>query len=180
MTDEPSRTGEPNEEDPDLDEQDLGEEGEADEAEGAPDPGSGADGDPVRIDKWLWAARFFRTRSLAGSAITGGKVQLNGERAKRSKTVRVGDLVTIRKGAYTFEVTVRALAQDRGGAPDAQLLYVESEASIEARKHIAEQFALARAAALPPVKGPAFTGKGRPTKKDRRALQRLKGDPDFS
>jgi ribosome-associated heat shock protein Hsp15 len=134
-----------------------------------------ADG-PVRIDKWLWAARFFKTRSVAATAIAGGKVDLNGVRAKRSKVVHVGDRISVRKEPYLFELTVRGLSHHRGPAPEAQRLYEESEASVEARKVIAEERALERAAALPPVKIPV---KGRPTKRDRRALARFKGEPDL-
>ncbi len=130
----------------------------------------------VRVDKWLWAARFFKTRSIAATAVTGGKVELNGERPKRSKHVHVGDALVIRKGIYTYEITISRLTERRGGPALAQTLYEESEASKQARAELAEQLALERANSLPPVPRPRFA-KGRPTKRDRRAMLRIKTDP---
>ena len=121
--------------------------------------------EPIRIDKWLWAARFFKTRSLAADAVTGGKIEVNGARAKPSRTVRVGDKVSIRRGAYEWTVVVRALAKLRGPAPEAQLLYEETEESIRKRERAAAQLKLERS--------PEFHSTGRPSKKDRRAVLRF-------
>lgn len=122
----------------------------------------------VRLDKWLWAARFFKTRSLAATAIENGKVEVNDDRVKRAKLLRRGDVVRVRKGPYEYVLTVKELAEKRGSATAAQALYQESEASKQARAELAEALALARAAAPTPI------FKGRPTKKDRRALARFK------
>ena len=119
-----------------------------------------------RLDKWLWAARFFKTRAIASDAIESGKVEVNGERPKRGKAVKVGDLIRLRLGPYEHHVVVRALSARRGPAAQAQLLYEETEASLQARTLLAE-----RLKAAPP---PLFTEKGRPTKKERRDLRRLK------
>jgi ribosome-associated heat shock protein Hsp15 len=119
-----------------------------------------------RLDKWLWAARFFKTRAIASDAIESGKVEVNGERPKRGKAVKVGDLIRVRLGPYEHHVVVRALSARRGPAAQAQLLYEETEASLQARTLLAE-----RLRAAPP---PLFTEKGRPTKKERRDLRRLK------
>ena len=123
---------------------------------------------PVRIDKWLWAARFFKTRALAVEAIEGGKVELNGEKVKRAKLVHVGDRVRLRFGPYEHHLTVLSLSEHRGPAPVAQLLYSE-DADSKARR---ETLALR-------LKGqaPLFReGSGRPTKKERRDLGKLKGE----
>ncbi len=119
-----------------------------------------------RLDKWLWAARFFKTRAVAADAIESGKVEVNGDRPKRGKAVKVGDSVRVRLGPYEHHVTVRGLSARRGPAAQAQQLYEESEASLEARHLLAE-----RLRAAPP---PLFAEKGRPTKKERRDLRRLK------
>jgi len=90
------------------------------------------EGEPTgkfRLDKWLWAARFFKTRSLAAEAVEGGKVRLNGNRAKPGRAVRVGDEVAIRRGPYQWVIKVRALSLKRGPAPQAQSLYSETEES---------------------------------------------------
>ena len=121
----------------------------------------------VRIDKWLWAARFFKTRSLAAEAVAGGKVKVNGERAKPAKTIRVGDEVRIRIEAFEHVIRVQGLSERRGPASAAQLLYEESEESKAARKELAMQLAANK------IYTPA--DKGRPSKKDRRDLMRLKG-----
>jgi len=122
----------------------------------------------VRLDQWLWAARFFKTRSLAAAAVDGGKVELNGEKAKRSKLVRQGDRLRLRHQAVEFLITVTALAAKRGSAGIATGLYQEDEASRVARERSAEQHRLAAQlhGGLPP---------GRPTKRDRRELGKLKG-----
>lgn len=122
--------------------------------------------DRVRIDKWLWAARFFKTRSLATEAADGGKVEVNGETAKPSKAVKVGDEVRLRQGPLEYRLVVRGLAERRGPASVAQSLYEETEASRQARERTAEQLRIAPAAFV-------WEDKGRPTKKDRRELQRL-------
>ncbi len=120
----------------------------------------------VRLDKWLWAARFFKTRSLAAAAIDGGKVEVNGERAKRAREVRAGDTVRVRHGAFEHVVLVRGVALRRGSATVAQELYEETPESAAARAAKRDQLAL-----LPAAFSPAA---GRPTKKDRRALRRFR------
>ena len=119
----------------------------------------------VRVDKWLWSARFFKTRSLASQAVEGGKVKVNGERAKPSKEVKPGDRLLIQVGEVEWEVQVLALADKRGPAEVARLLYEESEASQLRR---AERAANRRLQVDP---GSAI--KGRPTKRDRRLIHRF-------
>jgi ribosome-associated heat shock protein Hsp15 len=121
----------------------------------------------VRLDKWLWAARFYKTRGLASDAIAGGKVQVNGERAKRARPVQLHDEIRIRQGPYEHHVVVRALSARRGSAAVAAQLYEETPASRAAREAMAVQLKSLHAAFVP--------DKGRPTKKDRRELGRLKG-----
>lgn len=128
---------------------------------------SGAD--RVRIDKWLWAARFFKTRSIAADAVTGGKVELNGERVKPAKLVQAGDELRVRLGPYEHVVTVRALSERRGPASVAATLYEETTASVAARAKHAEQLRMAPAVFV-------YEEKGRPTKKDRRDLERLRDE----
>jgi len=118
--------------------------------------------DGVRLDKWLWAARFFKTRSLATEAVNGGKVELNGLRPKPSKDVKVGDQLRIRLGAFVHAVTVRALAERRGPASAAALLFEETAESIAERERLREQHRLAPTA--------QYEDRGRSTKKDRRAM----------
>jgi ribosome-associated heat shock protein Hsp15 len=124
------------------------------------------DSDRVRLDKWLWAARFFKTRSLATEAVTGGKVEVNGERAKPAKAIKPGDEVRLRLAPYEHILIVRALAERRGPASVAQTLYQETEASRQTRERLAEQMRLAPGTFV-------YEDKGRPTKKDRRELTRL-------
>jgi len=114
----------------------------------------------LRIDKWLWAARFFKTRSLAAEAVESGKVLVGGVRVKPAKTVGVGDMLEIRAGKFRYEVEVFGLSNKRGGAPDAQRLYRETEDSRAQRAAIAAQL---RAEPQP-------QWKGRPTKRDRREI----------
>jgi ribosome-associated heat shock protein Hsp15 len=121
----------------------------------------------VRLDKWLWAARFFKTRALAAEAIEGGKVEVNGDRPKRARPLQVGDELRVRLGPYEHIVTVRALSGRRGPAMQAAGLYQETEASRSAREERALQLK-----SLHSLFGPE---KGRPTKKDRREIERLKG-----
>jgi ribosome-associated heat shock protein Hsp15 len=126
-----------------------------------------SDDSRVRLDKWLWAARFYKTRSLAAEAIAGGKVEVNGERTKRARPVQVGDEIQIRQGPYRHIVVVRELSARRGPAVEAAGLYQESEESRSGREALAIQLK-----ALHQAFGPE---KGRPTKRDRRAIDRLKG-----
>lgn len=119
----------------------------------------------LRIDKWLWAARFFKTRSLAIAAIESGKVEVNEIRVKPAKTIDAGDLVAIRLGPYQFVVEVLGLSDKRGPAPQAQKLYREIEESIKRREELAFQ----RKAQAQNV-----TREGRPTKKERRDIDRFK------
>lgn len=121
---------------------------------------------PVRVDKWLWAARFFKTRSLAADAVDGGKVQVNGDRAKPSKTVRPGDEVRVRIGPYEHTVLVTGTGERRGTAAEAARLYEETEASRAAREKLHWQLHAAAPAMEPE--------KGRPTKRDRRDLERFR------
>ena len=121
----------------------------------------------IRIDKWLWAARFFKTRSLAAQAVEGGKVRLNDERVKAAKAVRAGDRMAIRIGAYEWSITVRTISDRRGPAEAARGLYDEDEQSREQR---AAAVAKHRAGIEPQ----AASG-GRPEKKQRRALRRVRG-----
>ena len=121
----------------------------------------------VRLDKWLWAARFFKTRALASEAIGGGKVQVNGDRAKRARPLQVGDEVRVRLGPYEHLVMVKALSARRGPAAVAAELYQERPESVAAREALALQLKTLHAAFVPE--------KGRPTKRDRREIERLKG-----
>jgi ribosome-associated heat shock protein Hsp15 len=127
-----------------------------------------SEGDRLRIDKWLWAARFFKTRSLASAAVESGKVLAGGIRVKPAKAIGLGDQLEIRNESGTFVVYVRGLADRRGSASVAQLLYEETEASKAARTEAAAQRRLNPA--------PDPYAKGRPTKKDRRKMERLRED----
>jgi ribosome-associated heat shock protein Hsp15 len=118
----------------------------------------------MRIDKWLWAARFYKTRSLAQQAVEAGRVKLNGERLKPAKELRCGDRLDLHIAAQDWAVTVRALSDKRGPAVVAQTLYEESA---ESRARRAEQSALRKISAEP-----EFGRHGRPTKRDRRQLER--------
>jgi len=119
----------------------------------------------VRIDKWLWAARFYKTRSLASQAIELGRVRIDGERIKASRAARIGETIVIQLGESRMHVVVRALSSIRGPATSARLLYEETEESVRLRTRRAEQgrFGTEPARALP----------GRPTKRDRRRLSDL-------
>ena len=133
-----------------------------------PDASADDADDRVRLDKWLWAARFFKTRALAAEAIAGGKVEVNGDDVKRARPVRVGDRIRVRLGPYEHHVTVLALSGRRGPAAEAALLYEESAESREARERLAWQLKHA---------APTFDyEKGKPTKKERREWERWKGD----
>jgi ribosome-associated heat shock protein Hsp15 len=126
----------------------------------------------VRVDKWLWAARFYKTRALAVTAVEGGKVQINGQRVKRAKLVHPGDHVRIRQGPYEYDLTVLEVAERRGPAVEAAALYRESDESRRRRQEL--HFQLKHAAP------PTFRTKGRPTKRERREIdhwKRGKGEP---
>lgn len=127
--------------------------------------------DATRIDLWLWTARFFKTRALAAQAVESGRVELNGQKTKRAKPVHPGDELRIRLGPYQHHVTVLGTSRRRGPASEAALLYRETAESAAARAQLAEQHRLAA----------RFVGErspGRPTKRNRRELGRLKGrDP---
>jgi ribosome-associated heat shock protein Hsp15 len=120
----------------------------------------------MRIDKWLWAARFFKTRALAQTAIEGGRVKVAGERVKPAKELRRGEQLQITLGDMAWEIVVAALSERRGPASVARTLYEETEASRAARE--------AKLDALRLQIEPARGLKGRPTKRDRRALDRLR------
>ena len=122
----------------------------------------------VRVDKWLWAARFFKTRSAAQQAVEGGKVKLGSERIKPAKEVRVGDELAIQIGAHLWTVRVAQLSDKRGPATVARTLYSEDEASRAQRE---EQLALRKFAA-----DPAQERHGRPTKRERRQLERWRDE----
>jgi ribosome-associated heat shock protein Hsp15 len=120
--------------------------------------------DSVRIDKWLWAARFFKTRSMATDAVECGKVRLNGDRIKPARNVKVGDILDIDNGATEWEVEVYGLTDKRGSASVAQTLYAETAQSIAQRQKKTEQRQFFRE--------PSAALKGRPTKRDRRQLDK--------
>ena len=119
----------------------------------------------VRLDRWLWVARLFKTRALAGEAIAGGKVQVNGGRAKAAKQIQVGDAVRVRKGPFEYHLTVRGLAERRGPPAVGAALYEEDPATKLLRERLAEQLRIA-----PSIR---YEGKGRPTKKRRRKIDGL-------
>lgn len=123
---------------------------------------------PVRIDKWLWAARFFKSRALAQDAVESGRVLLEGERVKVARPVRVGDRLHIRIGDVEQQIVVRQLSERRGPAPVARELYEETAESIARRQALVQQRRLAPEPAL-------WIEHGRPTKRDRRVIERLKG-----
>lgn len=120
----------------------------------------------IRIDKWLWAARFFKTRSLATDAVGGGKIKLNGAPTKPARDVKIGDKLDIFNGETRWSVVIQALAEKRGSAAEARLLYAETAESLAARE--AEQ------ARRKFTQEPAAEIHGRPTKRDRRQMDRLR------
>ena len=122
---------------------------------------------PARLDKWLWAARFFKTRSQAAEAVEGGKVEVNGDKPKRSRTIKPGDRIRIRLGPFEHRITVRGVAQRRGSAAVAAELFLEEPDSRAARERLAEQHRLAAQ-----LHGGA--SRGRPSKKARRDMERWK------
>ena len=119
----------------------------------------------MRLDKWLWAARFFKTRAVAAEAVGGGKIEINGERAKPSRIVRPGDRLYIRRGPFEWTVVVKDISRLRGPAPQAQGLYEETEESARQRA--------ATAAQLKRERPPAFAPSTRPSKRDRRVIARF-------
>lgn len=121
----------------------------------------------VRLDKWLWAARFYKTRGLAVDAIEGGRIEVNGERSKRSKLVNVADKIRIRMGPYEHVVTVKGLSERRGPASVATKLYEEDPESIKQRA--------VTAAHIKAMNANTGYDTGRPTKKDRRDIRKLRG-----
>jgi len=122
----------------------------------------------MRLDKWLWAARFFRTRSLAQQAVAGGRVQLNGDRTKPAHEVKAGDSVIVRVGDWRWEVKVKGLSDRRGPAEEARKLYDETAESRAERERVSD---LRRWGTEP-----AADLKGRPTKRDRRRMEELDRD----
>jgi ribosome-associated heat shock protein Hsp15 len=124
--------------------------------------------DETRIDKWIWAARFFKTRSAATEAVAGGRIEVNGAAAKPSRSVKPGDRIRIRIGPIEYQLTVKAIGERRGTAPAAQALYEESPESAATRAKIAAERRFASA--------PAYEEKGRPSKKNRREMDRWKGE----
>ena len=129
------------------------------------EPKAKADFVKLRLDKWLWAARFYKTRSLAKQAIEGGKVQCDGTRAKPSKEIEVGVEVRLRQGLDERTVVVSALSEQRRGAPEAQLLYTETAESIKQRETLSEQ-----RKSQPHL----MTNNTKPNKRDRRLIHRFK------
>jgi ribosome-associated heat shock protein Hsp15 len=123
---------------------------------------------PIRLDKWLWAARFFKTRAVAAQAIAGGKVEVNDVRAKPAKLLHLGDRLRVRRGPYLYLLTVRVLSERRGPPAEAATLYEEDREGKAARERLSQQLRIS-----PP---PAYEGKGRPTKRDRRELERLRDE----
>ncbi|GJI96396.1 RNA-binding S4 domain-containing protein [Duganella vulcania] len=121
----------------------------------------------VRLDKWLWAARFFKTRSLATEAVDSGKVKLGGDKVKPARAVRIGDTLDIDNGSDRWEVDVMNLSDVRAAAPIARNLYEETDASVARRADVAENRRLYRE--------PGADIKGRPTKRDRRQLGKAGG-----
>ncbi len=124
------------------------------------------DSERMRLDKWLWVARFFKTRHLANEAIAGGKVHLNGQRTKPGKEVHPGSQLRIHKGSLEWDLIVRAIAHQRRPASEARLLYEETEASQQRRQALVEQ--RREEAATQP------RSSGRPSKRDRRMIERLR------
>lgn len=123
--------------------------------------------DKIRIDKWLWAARFFKTRSLAASAVNGGKVHVNGHRVKPSRPISINDKLEITRGQFQTVVSVIAISEKRGPAKEAQMLYEETQESIEERELKSQQRKLLKAS-MPRTKG-------KPDKHQRRKIRKVSG-----
>ena len=130
--------------------------------------GAEGGGTTLRIDRWLWCTRHFKSRTLAADAVAGGKVHVNGQRVKPAHTVRVGDTLTISRQGYTFECEILTLPRNRGSAPIAQACYAETDAARAAREKFVEQSRLVSAFAQP-------RSLERPDKHGRRELRRLRG-----
>jgi ribosome-associated heat shock protein Hsp15 len=128
--------------------------------------------DRLRIDKWLWAARFYKTRSLAAEELDKGRVRINDIEAKPSRDVKVGDTIVLRQGPVTRTLVVRGISSQRGGAPAAQLLYEETAESLALKASLAEQRRLGQEPATSQTQG-------RPTKRDRRDIEKLGGNKDW-
>lgn len=129
---------------------------------------SGAEGPArVRLDKWLWAARFYKTRALAVEAIEGARVKVNGDRVKRAKLIQLGDEIQLRLGPYEHTVHVRGVSERRGPAKDAAELYTETAESVAARERVAFQLKMAHELFSPETNE-------RPTKRDRRRLEEFR------
>ena len=126
----------------------------------------------IRIDKWLWAARFFKTRGLAADAVTGGKVHVNGQRCKPSKEIKIGDIVSVTKDQYSWEFEVTDLNKQRRPAKEAALLYQEDDASREKRRQQAERHKQQQSLLRPSER------ERKPNKKQRRQIHRFKQDTD--
>ena len=129
----------------------------------------GTSAERIRFDKWLWAARFYKTRSLAADAVEAGQARLNDSRVKPAHVVRVGDAIVVRKGGVEWDVRVTGLSDRRGSASDAALLYVETDASRTRRE---EEALRRKAAAAGDAQFP-----GRPTKRQRRKLEDFLNEP---
>ena len=125
----------------------------------------------VRLDKWLWAARFFKTRQLAAEAINGGKVHLNGQRTKPGKEVKIGNHLRIHKGSLEWDIEIKVLATQRRPAVEARTFYEETEASFLHRQELTEQIRAQKAMEPRPLKG-------KMNKKDRRMIHRFTGKGD--
>ncbi len=126
------------------------------------------DSSKIRLDKWLWAARFFKTRKLASEAVSGGKVHLNGQRTKPGREIKLGSHLRIHKGALEWNLSVVGICHYRRPAPEAQTLYEEDEASINKRNELAEQIRIIRAAEA------STEPDSRPNKRERRQIHRFK------
>ncbi len=122
----------------------------------------------MRLDKWLWAARFFKTRKLAVEAINGGKVHLNGKRAKPGREIRPGSQLEVHKGSFEWDITVQVIPKQRRPASEAINFYLETEESIKRREQLSEEQRRLRS-------NTPHADKGRPTKRDRRQLNRFTG-----
>lgn len=120
----------------------------------------------IRLDKWLWVARFYKTRALAAAAVDGGRIQVNDERAKRAKMIQVSDRIRIRNGPYEYNIEVKGLAERRGPASFATTLYQESEESVKAREMVALHVKAMQ------IQSPR--AEGRPTKRDRRQIEEFR------
>ena len=126
------------------------------------------DNSKIRLDKWLWTARFFKTRKLACEAVSGGKVHLNGQRTKPGREIKLGSQLRIHKGALEWNLEVVGICHYRRPAPEAQALYEEDEASITTRHELAEQMRIIRAAEV------SSEPDSRPNKRERRQIHRFK------